>query len=65
MSYLNVVDIITVTTKVKGPRTQAPTLGENPSELVPDAQQAKFFALGAQFVIIQGLCQQDLRFKVA
>lgn len=33
-------------------------------ELVPDAEQAKFFALGAQFVIVQDLCQQDLRFKV-
>lgn len=32
--------------------------------LVPDAEQAKFFALGAQFIIIQKLCQQDLRFKV-
>ncbi|CAM9363865.1 unnamed protein product, partial [Pylaiella littoralis] len=33
------------------------------SSLVPDPQLAKFLALGAQFVIIQGLCQQDLRFK--
>ncbi|CAM9254687.1 unnamed protein product [Ectocarpus sp. 13 AM-2016] len=50
----------------KGPEEGEPTVldeGENPSGLVPDVQSAKFFALGAQFVIIQNLCNQDLRFK--
>jgi len=42
----------------------APARDENCLKLVPDAEQAKFFALGAQFVIVRELCQQDLRFKV-
>lgn len=43
----------------------APRGRENPKELVPHPQPAKFFALGAQFDVIQGLCNQDLRFKVS
>lgn len=35
------------------------------AELVPNLEQAKFIALGAQLVIIRDLCHQDLRFKVS
>lgn len=36
----------------------------NLKELLPDLPLAKFFALGAQLVVIEGLASQDLRFKV-
>ncbi len=50
--------------KREGKVISAPVRDVDCLKLVPDAEQAKFFALGAQFVIIQELCQQDLRFKV-
>lgn len=37
---------------------------ENPTELIPDIEEAKFFTLGAQLLVIGGLANQDLRFKV-
>lgn len=37
---------------------------DNPKELTPDVELAKFFALGAQLVVIEGLAGQDLHFKV-
>lgn len=53
----------------KGPKDPC----DDPSEvrhgdamgLVPNLDQAKFIALGAQLVIIRDLCHQDLRFKVS
>ncbi|CAM9158992.1 unnamed protein product [Sphacelaria rigidula] len=36
---------------------------ENPTELIPDIEEAKFFTLGAQLLVIGGLANQDLRFK--
>lgn len=36
----------------------------DPLELIPNPEQAKFIALGAQLVTIRDLCKQDLRFKV-
>ena len=35
----------------------------DPKELVPDLNQAKFFALGAKFLMLQRLCLQDLSYK--
>lgn len=36
----------------------------DPLEVIPNPEQAKFVALGAQLMIIRDLCKQDLRFKV-
>lgn len=52
------------TKDTKGP-CDYPREGRRDSlELIPNPEQAKFIALGAQLVIIRDLCQQDLRFKV-
>lgn len=51
-------------TKAPKRHDDPPERRRDPVELIPNSQQAKFTALGAQLVIIRDLCQQDLQFKV-